>query len=550
MKLTLRIDIKKSVALLFAACSFGAYASGSQFKIFKNNKKDSLQVQMVNTDTIFLRDTVYLGQNNTSKYEARAIVYDDKTKVAFDEDVDSLLSEWGTNFIVDTDTFLHSSSSPVCADSVYKARLNLMAEKMVIEMPFNKIVKAHIKVYTERKREHSANILGKMDYYMPIFETELDKAGLPIELRAVPIIESALRPRAYSRAGASGLWQFIYSTGKSYGLEMNSYIDERRDPYKSTQKAVRYLEDLYGIYNDWFLVIAAYNCGPGNVNKAIRRSGGKRDYWAIYYYLPRETRGYVPAFIAANYLMHYADEHNIKPIPSRLPSLIDTVNVSKPLNLNQVAQVLGQDLELLRDLNPQYRLDIIPAGTSSYVLNLPATSSSDYVVLEDSIMAYKREEYIDKKRANVTPGTSYYASSRVAPKGKVALTYTVKAGDNLGYIADWFDVRVSDLRYWNNIYRNLIRVNQKLVVYVPKGKEHKYAAISTARRSPKVTASKATATALRLDKNYEYYQVRRGDNLWVIARRYPGISADNIKTLNGMRNNDIKPGQYLKIKKI
>lgn len=544
------MTIKRIMILLFAGGTIASYAADSQFKIWKNRKDDVVLDSQQVQDTVFVRDTVYLEQAETLKYKARIIEYDEKTKAAFDEDVDSLLSQWGNTFIEERDTFSRSSVSPEFPDSVYEKRLNEMAEKMVIEMPFNKIVKAHIKVYTDRKREHSAGILGKMDYYMPIFETELDKAGLPIELRAVPIIESALRPRAYSRAGASGLWQFIYSTGKSYGLEMNSYIDERRDPYKSTQSAVRFLEDLYGIYNDWFLVIAAYNCGPGNVNKAIRRSGGKRDYWAIYYYLPRETRGYVPAFIAANYLMHYAEEHNIRPLLSDLPLLTDTVNVSKPLNLNQVAQVLNQDIDLLRDLNPQYRLDVIPAGKSTYVLNLPATSSSDYVVMEDSIMAFKRDEYINKKRTSVTPGTTYYSASKVAPKGKVALTYTVKSGDNLGYIADWFDVRVSDLRYWNNIYRNLIRVNQKLVIYVPEGKEHKYKSISTARKTPKAEPSKATTAALTLDQNYEYYQVRRGDNLWVIARRYPGISAENIKALNGMRGNDIKPGQYLKIKKI
>ena len=227
--------MRKYITLAFALLLFNAYASEIQFKIGKKKKDDTALVQVANKDTVFVRDTVYLEQGNEHRYQARTIVYDEKTKAAFDEDVDSLLSQWGTGFVSATDTFLSSSVSPSFPDSVYEARLNEMAEKMVIEMPFNKIVKAHIKVYTERKREHSAGILGKMDYYMPIFETELDRVGLPIELRAVPIIESALRPRAYSRAGASGLWQFIYSTGKSYGLEMNSYIDERRDPYKSTQ---------------------------------------------------------------------------------------------------------------------------------------------------------------------------------------------------------------------------------------------------------------------------------------------------------------------------
>ncbi len=542
--------IKKVFVTLFVLLSFSVYASEFQFKIGNKNKSDEEEIVNQTADTIFVCDTVYLQTESRSKYIPRDINYDDKTQAAFDEDEDSLLSLWGVTYAAETDTFIKSSSSPVFPDSVYEKRLNEMSEKMIIEMPFNKIVKAHIKVYTERKREHSATILGKMNYYMPIFESELDKAGLPIELRAVPIIESALRPRAYSHAGASGLWQFIYSTGKSYGLEMNSYIDERRDPQKATKQAVHYFEDLYSVYKDWFLVIAAYNCGPGNVNKAIRRSGGQRDYWAIYYYLPRETRGYVPAFIAANYLMNYAPEHNIKPILSNLPSFADTVMVNKPLNLNQVAEVMNIDIELLRDINPQYRLDIIPGGKKAYALNLPETSSADYVVLEDSIMAYKRSEYIDKKRTNITPGGKYYTASKVAPKGKTALTYTVKSGDNLGYIADWFDVRVSDLRYWNNIYRNLIRVNQKLVVYVPESKADKYKNISTMKHAPKKTVAHATEAAVNLNDKFEYYQVRSGDNLWVIARRYPGVSAENIKALNGMGSNDIKPGQYIKIRRI
>lgn len=516
------------------------------------SKKKGHEQVVAPADTVFVTDTVYVETEKEVKRVAPVIDYSDATLSAFDADVDSLLSQWQNSMQIMGDTMDFSQESPDFPDSVYQQRLLDMSENMVIEMPFNKIVKAHIKVYTDRKRQHSAIVLGKSDYYMPIFEAELDRTGLPMELRCVPIIESALKPRAYSRAGASGLWQFIYSTGKSYGLHVDSYIDERRDPIEATEKAVRYFEDLYAIYKDWFLVIAAYNCGPGNVNKAIRRSGGKRDYWAIYYYLPRETRGYVPAFIAANYLVHYAEEHNIKPIPSNLPKFTDTVMVNQPLNLNQVAAVMDLDIELLRDLNPHYRLDLIPGGKQSYVLTLPETSSSDYVVLEDSIMAYRRDELIDQKRASVKPGNGNYRSTapHVAPKGKVALTYKVKSGDNLGFIADWYDVKVSELRYWNNIYRNMIRVDQKLVVYVPKDKVNKYKNISVASRTPKAKPSKATEQAVDLNAEYEYYQVRSGDNLWVIARRFPGVSGENIKALNGLSSNDLKPGQYLKIRKV
>ncbi|MDA3854091.1 MAG: transglycosylase SLT domain-containing protein [Bacteroidales bacterium] len=540
----------KSYLLLFALVPFLSYSSDLQFKIGKNRKdKEKAQSTLI-SDTIYVTDTVYIESKDALKREARVIDYSDKTLAAFDEDAVSLFAEWKSSFISKDDTFDASSLSPNYSDSIYQDRLLEMSENMVIEMPFNKIVKAHIKVYTERKRTHSAYVMGEIGYYMPIFESELDRKGLPIELRCVPIIESGLKPRAYSRAGASGLWQFIYSTGKYYGLEMNSYIDERRDPIEATQSAVRYFEDLYAVYKDWYLVIAAYNCGPGNVNKAIRRSGGKRDYWAIYYYLPRETRGYVPAFIAANYLIHYSEEHNIKPSITDLPTFTDTVMVSKALNLIQVAEVMNIDIDLLRDLNPQYRLDIIPGGKKSYTLTLPGTASADYVVMEDSIMAYKREILIDKKRTNVQPGSSTYTASRGAvPAGKVALTYNVKSGDNLGFIAEWYDVRVSDLRHWNNIYRNMIRVDQKLTVYVPKGKENKYKNIGKTKNAPKVTPNAATDLAVDLNAEYDYYQVRNGDNLWVIARRYPGVSAENIKAINGMGSNDIKPGQYIKIRK-
>ena len=535
--------------LLFALVPFLSYSADFQFKIGKLKKdKQDAEINFA-SDTIYVTDTVYIEAEKPMKREAKPIDYSDKTLEAFDEDVVTLFGDWKDSSLNKEGVFDVSSLSPEYPDSVYQDRLLEMSENMVIEMPFNKIVKAHIKVYTERKRLHSAYVMGEIDYYMPIFEAELDRKGLPIELRCVPIIESGLKPRAYSRAGASGLWQFIYSTGKAYGLEMNSYIDERRDPIEATQSAVRYFEDLYAVYKDWFLVIAAYNCGPGNVNKAIRRSGGKRDYWAIYYYLPRETRGYVPAFIAANYLVHYSEEHKIQPASTKLPAYTDTVMVNKYLNLNQVAEVMDIDIDLLRDLNPQYRLDIIPGGKKSYTLTLPGISSADYVMMEDSIMAYKRDVLIDKKRASVQPGNnSYTASHGVAPAGSVALTYKVKSGDNLGFIADWYDVRVSDLRHWNNIYRNLIRVDQKLTVYVPKDKVNKYKNISTIKTAPTTTA--ATDVAVDLDAQYEYYQVRTGDNLWVIARRYPGVSADNIKAINKMSSNDIKPGQYIKIRKV
>ncbi len=539
--------LNKKTLILLVFLPAIAFPARRQQKVAERKYNIDKYEQVQTVDTIYVTDTVFVEKEIKT---TRTIDYNDSTLSAFDQDIVQMYVDWQKSLHGSDESLPIMGSVVKTPDSVYQQRLAEMSHNMVIEMPFNSIVKAHIQVYMERKRQHSANILGALDYYMPIFEAELDRKGLPIELRAVPIIESALNPRAYSRAGASGLWQFIYGTGKQYGFEMNSYIDERRDPMVSTEKAITFLEDLYAIYEDWFLVIAAYNCGPGNVNKAIRRSGGKRDYWAIYYYLPRETRGYVPAFIAANYLLHYADEHNIAAVPSILPSYTDTVMVKKTLNLNQVAEVMNLDINMLRDLNPQYRIDIIPAGQKQYALRLPGIAAADYVMVEDSVLAYKRKEMIDDKRASVQPGSSYASASRVVPAGKKALTYTVKSGDNLGYIAEWFDVGVSDLRNWNGIYRNLIRVGQKLVVYVPEKSVSKYQKIASTTKVPVAPKSNATQTAVTLSGDYEYYQVRNGDNLWVIARRYPGVSAENIKELNGMVSNDIKPGQYLKIRKI
>ncbi len=540
------MNFTKLTLLLLALLSLTAYSADFEINAKRKANKIKRARAILPTDTVFVRDTIYIEKIVRSSVEVKVKDYKEETLAAFEEDAVALLGQWQNSIVDEGEKTEFVSSVSACPDSLYKKRLLAMSEQMVVEMPFNEIVKAHIQFYVEKQRRHSAAILGKLDYYMPIFEAELDRAGLPMELRCVPIIESALKPRAYSRAGAAGLWQFIYSTGKIYGLEVNSYLDERRDPLKSTQQAVRYFEDLYAIYKDWFLVIAAYNCGPGNVNKAIRRSGGKHDYWDIYYHLPRETRGYVPGFIAANYLLHYADKHEIAPIETKLPTFTDTVMINRPLHLSQVAEVMNLDIELLRELNPQYRLDLIPGGSQSYVLTLPGTRSADYVTQEDSIMAYRRNELIEKKRTNVKPAYTYSAQD-MAPTGRTALTYKVKSGDNLGFIAEWYDVRVSDLRNWNNIRRNMIRVGQNLVVYVPKNKLSQYQNVNTQKRVSQ--ASEGTEVTVDLNAEYEYYKVRNGDNLWLIARRYPGISAENIKSLNGMNNNKIKPGQYLRIKK-
>ena len=288
--------------------------------------------------------------------------------------LDSLLNLWYVNQSLEsaTDDYLAEADTliPDFSDSVYMKRLAEIPT--VVDLTYNRIVKNYINVYSRKRREQVRVMLGLSEYYFPRFEEIFDLYGVPYEIKYLSVIESALNPRAVSRVGAVGAWQFMYSTGKAYGLTINSLVDERRDPIAASHAAAKFLADLYEIYHDWTLALAAYNCGPGNVNKAIRRSGGKRNFWDIYYYLPRETRGYVPAFIAATYTMNYYEEHLITRAPLSLPRVCDTMMVYEPVHLKQVAEVLQIPIGLLRDINPQYRVDIVP-GTSKqgYAIAIP-----------------------------------------------------------------------------------------------------------------------------------------------------------------------------------
>ncbi len=344
------------------------------------------------------------------------------------------------------------------SDSLYKARLAALPH--VIELPYNGYVRSMIEVYTERKRDLLSYMLGMSRYYFPIFEQALDTRDMPLELKYLPAIESALNVKAVSPMGAAGLWQFMISTGRLYGLEINGLIDERMDPVKSTDAATRFLKDLYKVYGDWNLAIAAYNCGPGNVNKAIRRSGGKRDFWAIYRYLPRETRGYVPIFIAANYAMNYAAEHHVCPAEVDVPLVVDTVMVTNRIHFDQLAAVLGVEKEQVRMLNPQYRRDIIPGDIKPYALRLPLQYATAYVEQSDSVCAYKADELINNRRKEV----EIYRSS--APGGSGNLIYhKVKSGETLGHIAIRYGTTASKIRQWNNISGSRIYAGQRLRIY-------------------------------------------------------------------------------------
>lgn len=374
--------------------------------------------------------------------------------------LDSLLNDWKAKTYIDLGKDCSTSHvNPQFSDSIYIDRLNRMP--VLMEMPYNDIVRKFIDTYTVRLRGQVAFMLSACNFYMPIFEEALDAYGLPLELKYLPIIESALNPSAVSRAGATGLWQFMHATGKVYGLENNSLVDERRDPIKATWAAARYLKDMYDIYHDWNLVIAAYNCGPGNINKAIRRAGGKTDYWEIYRYLPRETRGYVPAFIAANYVMTYYCKHNICPMETNIPQATDTVLVTRDLHFQQIADLCHVPMEEIKSLNPQYKRNIIPGLSKPRTLRLPTEAISAFLDQQDTIYAHRASEFF-KNRRTVTSVNSSRASG--STDGELTW-YRIRQGDTLGGIARKFGVRISELRRWNGLRGNNIRAGRRLKIY-------------------------------------------------------------------------------------
>lgn len=403
---------------------------------------------------------------------------------------DSLTDEWmARKYLFPDTTCVNSDYNPTFTAEEYQERLRRLP--VLMEMPYNSIVQKFIDQYTGRLRGTVAYALGAGNFYIPIFEEALDYYGLPLELKYLPVIESGLQPKAKSHAGAVGLWQFMLSAAKRYDLTVNSLVDERQDPYKSSWAAARLLRDLYKIYGDWSLVIAAYNCGPGNVNKAIHRAGGARDYWTIYPYLPSETRGYVPAFIAANYVMHYYCEHNICPMKTKMPVTTDTVTVTRDLHIDQVAAVCGIEKEAVRTLNPQYRTDLIPGSTGPMTLCLPTEQLMTFIDMQDSVYNYQADRLLTRRATvevnagnasvNAKSGTAtaskkkatkkktYSKKSKTRTKSKSrsrrsATTTVVRKGDSLYEIAKRHGTTVENLRKKNKLKGNLIKPGDKLRV--------------------------------------------------------------------------------------
>lgn len=392
---------------------------------------------------------------------------------AMNYEVDSLLNLYYSKTYLQPDNDCnYRDENKTYPKEVYIDRLSRLPN--VMEMPYNDIVQQFIDRYTGRLRHSVSYMLGASNFYTPIFEEALEAYGLPLELKYLPVIESALNPMATSHAGAAGLWQFMVATGKQYGLEVNSLVDERRDPIKSSFAAARYLKDLYNIFGDWSLVIAAYNCGPENIKKAMHRAGGEADYWKIYPYLPRETRGYVPAFIAANYVMNYYCEHNICPMRTQLPANTDTIVVNRDVHLKQIAEVCGIELDELRTLNPQYRRDIVNGSSKPSIIRMPTTATNTFIANEDSIYKYNSDVFFTRRSlvevdnstssSSVRKSSTKRRSSSSRRRRSRVKRVTIRPGDTLSEIAERNHTTVKKLRQLNGIRGNNIRAGKKIRV--------------------------------------------------------------------------------------
>lgn len=450
---------------------------------------------------------------------------------SLNESLGNLLHNWQVDFS-NSKNECDNGENIVYSDSVYIERLYNLPTEM--ELSFNSVVRTYIEMYTARRRDLVSYMLSLGDYYYPIFEEVLDRYELPLELKYLPVIESALNPVAVSRMGATGLWQFMLRTGQQYQLEVNSLVDERRDPYKATEAAARFLSDLYQIYGDWNLVIAAYNCGPGNVNKAIARSGGKQDYWDIYYQLPKETRGYVPAFIAANYVMNYNNEHNICPQESSNDFLtLDTVHVTSEIHFNQISSVLDIPIEDIRRYNPQYKQDKIPGNHKSYALVLPTKDIYAFLSNKDDILDHNRSIYLTHRKETLTESND----GTTVTGDFINTYYKIKKGDTLGAIARRNSTTVSRLQSMNNMRSTKLSIGKTLIV----------------RQTPRPTPAKEdiqeTNTVLASGENVKntYYRVKKGDTLGAIASRNQ-TSVAQLQNLNKLKSTRLSIGDNLIVK--
>lgn len=500
-----------------------------------------------------------VSQTNGHKNVVVNDVTDAVTKFPTDleSNYDELLTGWAKKMHLTQSCNYSEDGLVTYPDSVYINRLYALPTSM--EMSYNPLVRKYIEMYARRRKQVSY-MLGEGKYYFPLFEQELDKQGLPLELKYLPVIESALNPIARSRVGATGLWQFMLGTGRMYDLEINSLVDERSDPRRSTEAAVRYLKVLYDIYKDWNLVIAAYNCGPGNVNKAMRRSGGMSDYWAIYPYLPRETRGYVPIFIAATYIMNYYDKHEICPAQGNLPVMMDSLVINKNLHFQQIADMINISVDDLRAYNPQFKQDIVPGAYKPYVLNMPLTKVTAFIDKQDTIYTHRATElFTHRKEAGLD-----------VVGGAAGLTHKVRRGDTLSGIARRYGVTLAQLKRWNGLKSNTAAVGRVLKVSDPALAKKKTTSTTTNTQlasnennvSKPIEKVESIAVVNESDNKLyklvkktkpEYvttrYKVKRGDTWSGIAQKQ-GVSVSEIKQRNNVRGNNLIAGKTLIIDKM
>lgn len=430
-----------------------------------------------------------------------------------------------------------ADSVPKYDDYTYQARLAKLDAGSPFDLVYNEHVKGFINLYCVRKRESVSRMMGVAQLYYPMFEEVFDRYNIPLELKHLAVIESALIPYAKSRAGATGLWQFMYPTGKMYGLNVTSYVDERCNPYKATVAAAEYLKSLYDMFGDWQMVLAAYNAGPGTITKAIRRSGGKKTYWEVRPYLPIETQGYVPAFIAANYVMNYGPEHNLYPaMPRKTYFEVDTVIVKEQMNFDQISQVLDVTKEEILYFNPQYRKNIIPSGGNS--MCLPKNKIGIFLTNEQEIYAAIKAQQQE--------------TGLVENIEEIKQVHTVKSGEKLSTVARKYGVTISDLKTWNYIGKKGIRPGKKLIVYVraPKPKEQKVdikPETNTNVASTKEKDNKQLASNNSGAPDFVYHKVKKGETIYSIAKKY-GVTSKTIRALNSLDNDALKMGQLLKVK--
>ncbi len=505
---------------------------------------------------LILLSTVFTAVYSQNKIIRQDTIRDNNIQApeTMTESLSKLLYDWQLNFSTN-DANCKNGFNVTYPDSVYIQKLSKLPTRM--ELSFNSIVKKYIDIYTSQNRSQVSYMLALGEYYFPIFEQMLDKYGLPLELKYLPVIESNLNPSAVSRSGATGLWQFMLPTAQGYGLEVTSLVDERRDPYKASEAAARHLKDLYNIFKDWELVIAAYNSGATTVTKAIQRSGGKQDYWSIYYNLPAQTRGYVPAFIATNYIMNYYADHNICPMKTNSFVGLDTVNVRKEFHLEQIANVLNIPILDLRRMNPQFRDDIIPGNYKPYSIVLPINKMLAFLGKNEEILNYRKDQLLSHRAVT----EKYINPDKKETKYKNTY-HTVKRGESLKDIANKYDVSVSQLKSWNNLRRSTVSRGKKLIVnrtieddslllvndqtlepshVTELSKEDKKTDNAVVNRLSDET--KSTNKPVSKPKN-TYYTVKKGDNLEKIANKFD-ISVSRLKNMNDLSKNIIQPGDKL-----